>query len=709
MTGCGSQNDLDPLESVNSAPAVSMGGSNTDSLMQEDACIENDEAASQTLPLGRTRISEGIEPCIHTDNNQTRSEEIEQGAVSKTAVESSTAAQAETLKMAIRQLNERRLYQYTRMQSAFLEASKALETKEMIDHLERILVHSELENQDEIELIRSKLTGHRKSLYAAVADGDSARVTDVHVAVESLMLSYDPMFLENVEARRLKFRQAVRDNVSPKSTPSWKEDPTYRFLCLLKGDFTGEKNLVSRKEVQFFLSRGAWALALLLMTIAIVFVSLQFAESRSNPAVSTVVNHYDKLELPIIWACLTKPMVSMFKHLPNQSYAGWQVWGLRSYTNIETGETYLYPQTEKIVSEPKILGPDEFCNDNMRYLSKQTIDKSVERLSEKSPRCYSCLRIGVKKPVVLEYTKAINRPAGAVALEFALLRDLDYCFTQDIPVHGFPRSTIKADLKRHGQLLVDKGAVILENNVGIDFALDFGFEAFDQLLDPYHKIEAEASVLCNLFFFSGVFYPVREKERVRYRFDLGKGVEAWEPLGDSKNFVTLKVRSGFHRIKSMNRTKVLADFRLDNLDDIHLTRSSVRIYSVDKTTIQPTSADLSGVLRENADDVMVYTKQVESDHGHFSTRLQRGTARVLKVQSRFQRFNISLDFAAFDVEVNHRVPTTTWAEFLTDVFEYVGLFTGICAYSLLVSPAKMYLRRVQKYERHRPTFTASTT
>lgn len=709
MTGCGNQNDLDPLGSVDPATAVSMDGRNIDSATHEDACTVNGGAASETLPLGRTRRSGEIEPHIRIENNQTNGEGIEQGAASRTVVESSTAAQAKTLKMAIRRLNERRLYQYNRMQDAFREASKALETKEMIDHLETILVQSELEYQDEKELIRQRLTEHRKSLYTAVADDDSARVTDVHVAVESLMLSYDPMYLENVEARRLKFRQAVRDNIPPKSTPSWKQDPTYRFLCLLKGDFTGEKNLVTRKEVQFFLSRGAWALALLLMTIAIVFVSIQFAESRSSPAVSTAVNHYDNLELPVVWACLTKPMVPMFKNLPNQSYVGWQVWGLRSYTNIETGETYLYPQTEEVVSEPKILGPDEFCNDNMQYLSKQTIDKSVERLFEEAPRCYSCLRIGIKKPVVLEYTRAMNRPAGAVSLEFALLKDLDYCFTQDIPVHGFPRSTFKADLKRHGQLLVDKGAVILENNVGIDFALDFGFEAFDQLLDPYHKIEAEASVLCNLFFFSGVFYPVREKERARYRFDLGKGVEAWEPLGDPKNYVTPKVRSGLHQVESMNRTKMLTEFRLFNLDNIHVTRSSVRIYSVENTTTQPTSADLSGVLRENADDVMVYTKQVESEHGHFSTRLQRGTARVFQVPSRFQRFNISLDFAAFDVEVNHRVPTTTWAEFLTDVFEYVGLFTGICAYSLLVSPAKMYLRRVQKYERHRTTFTASTT
>lgn len=698
----------DSLDATGLTAAALNEGTNGASPQHTDARTDDGGVTTEALLSERIQSDEP-EPQVRLEDVQVGSEEVGQGSIPRNAISSSTAAHANILQIAIEQLIQRRLFQYNRMQHAFLEASKALETKGMIDHLEKVLDRPRAEPENEIESVRLKLLDYRELLYAAVADGNPGRVTDVHVAVESLVLSYDSMYLEDIEARKLKFRQAVRDNIPPKPTPSWKQDPTYRFLSLLKGDASGERNLVSRKEVQFFLSRGAWALALALMVVAIVFASVQFAESRSSSALSTGVSHYDQLDLPVIWACLTKPMFPMFENFPNQSYVGWQIWGLRSYTNVETGETYSYPQTEEVVSEPKILGPDDYCNDKMRYLSKQTIDNANELLFETDPRCYSCLRIGIKKPVVLEYKRAINRPAGAVALEFALLKDLDYCFTQDIPPHGFPRSNLKADLKRHGQLLVKSGAVILENGIGIDFALDFGFESFDQLLDPYQRIEAEASVFCNLFFFSGVFYPVREKERARYRFDMGKGVEAWEPLGDPKNFVSLKIKSGLHRIDSTNRTKMLEDFRLARLDSIYVAQSSVKIYSTENTTQQPTAADLSGVLRENANDVMVYTKKVEGEYGHFSSRIQRGTARVFQVPSRFQRFNISLDFAAFDVEVNVEVPTTTWAEFLTDVFEYVGLFTGICAYSLLVSPAKMYLRRIQKHERHRTEFYTPAT
>lgn len=656
-------------------------------------------------PFSKRTTSQEAESSVRHEGRREESEEIRRGRV----VECSTAANANTILMAIEQLIQRRVHQYDRMQQALLESSKALETKVMINHLEKVLDNSPLERRNEADYLRPKLMEFRTSLYAAVANNDLAEVTDVQGAVESLLLSFDPKYLEKVEARKLEFRQAVKDNEPPKPTPSWKQNPTFRFLSMLKGDFTGEKNLVSQRQVRFFLSRGAWTLALVLMTIAIVFVSVQFSESRFNPALSTDVNHYDQLQLPVIWACLTKPLFPMFKNISNQGYVGWQTWGLRTYTNTETGETYSYPETEDIVSEPKILGPDDYCNDSMNYFSKRAIVISTKRLFEENTRCYSCLRIGVKKPVTLEYKKALSRPAGAVTLEFAILKDLDFCFSHELPVHGYPRSVLKADLKRNGQLLVDKGAVVLENNIGIDFALDYGFESFDQLRNPYFKIEAEASVFCNLFFFSGVFYPVREEERIRYRFDIGRGIDAWEPLGDPSNFLVVKVQSGAYEIHNVNRTDMLEEFRLTDFDVSRATQNSVKIFSVVNTTNeQPTVADLSGVLRERANDIMVYTRNVESGQVAFLSRLQRGTTRVFRVQSRFRRFNVSLDFAAFDVEVSVKVPTTTWAEFLTDVFEYVGLFTGICAYSLLVSPAKMYFRRVQKYEQHRAKFSAPT-
>lgn len=654
---------------------------------------------------------EVTKPYTSQKNRSTRKQEAEACNGEEHQIQSTTAAQETTILEANRHLTRRRVHQYDSVQSALRKASKALDTKAMIDHLETILENPAPEHQDEACHLYPKLKEYRASLYDAVANHDMDEITDVQGVVETLLLSYDPKHLENIEARKLDIRQAVRDNEPPRPIPSWKQNPAYRFLSMLKGDFTGEANLVTRKQVRYFLSRGAWVLAFFLLIIAIAFSSVQFVESLSRPALSTDLNRYEKLQLPVVWACLTKPMFPMFENLPNETYVGWQFWGLRSYTNIETDETYTYPDTKKLISESKILGSTDYCQDNMQYLSKHAIDLGSQHFREDSSRCYSCLRVGIKKSVTLEYAKALNRPAGAVTLEFAVLKDLDYCFGEEIPVSGFPRTVLKADLKRHGQRLVDSGAVVLENKVGIDFALDYGFESYDQLGNPYLKIEMEATVFCNLFFLSGTFYPVRNEERIRYSFDLGRGVDSWMPIGDPNNFLDVKIGAGKHWVDNINRTKMLSDFKLiDVADTARVSHMSVNIYSVvNTTTTQPTSRHFSGLLRENTNDVMVYTKKVESGVVEFSSRLQRGAARVFQGQSRFFRSNLSLDFAAFDVEDSVKVPTTTWAEFLTDVFEYVGLFTGICAYSVLVAPAKVYLRRIQKYERYRSTFSVPTT
>lgn len=59
--------------------------------------------------------------------------------------------------------------------------------------------------------------------------------------------------------------------------------------------------------------------------------------------------------------------------------------------------------------------------------------------------------------------------------------------------------------------------------------------------------------------------------------------------------------------------------------------------------------------------------------------------------SQYNEYSLEVRLTGFGVEVTSRRPATSAAEFLTDVFEYAGLFTGICAYSALVAPASMYL------------------
>lgn len=614
-------------------------------------------------------------------------------------VESTEVNFDNVVEMATRHMIRRRVRLYDEYHRALCIASKCIDTKRMCDHMDGIFDRLGPERAGDIATMKPKLMEYRQNLNDAVLQKDYQEVTDIQGAVESMILQYDRTYLERIEAKKLDYKRAVRDNIPPHAVPGWLENPVFRFLSLLRGDFKGDQQKISRGMEQKCMSRSAWILAISAMFVAIGFVTFDFQEARRRPGLSTHSVHHERLQLPVVWACATKPMLPMFETQPNSLYVGKQMWGIRSYSNKETGEQYTHPETEKILSEPKILGPEN-CMRDMQHLSKRIIDLANSETNNKYARCYSCLRIGVKNPATVDFAKSLNRSLGSVSIEFATLRDIDVCFSgyynMDTRLLGF----IKEELLLHASLLEERGALVMLNpaELGIDFALKYGFEVWEALPDDWRIQETRATVFCNLYLFAGVFFPVKEEERIRYSFNISGGMNAWQPLGNKDNFIKVESRARLDRLRNVNRTQYLKDMqRSDEEADVMVKETMVKLYSMGNSTDgQPSFRHFSGTLRQNFDDVMLYTKRIEDGKTEFLSHLQRGPQKSQRFVSRYRLCNISLDFSSFDVEVSVKVSTTTWAEFLTDVFEYVGLFTGVCAYSLLVSPAKLYLQQVQR-------------
>eukprot|EP00170_Pyropia_yezoensis_P009427 contig_41586_g9462 len=60
---------------------------------------------------------------------------------------------------------------------------------------------------------------------------------------------------------------------------------------------------------------------------------------------------------------------------------------------------------------------------------------------------------------------------------------------------------------------------------------------------------------------------------------------------------------------------------------------------------------------------------------------------------------VELRVDAFVERLIERRPTTSVSEFLADVFELIGLFTGLCVYTVVVMPAQMVARNKRMAER----------
>lgn len=607
-------------------------------------------------------------------------------------------------KITKKHLRRRRRCQFDNFQDSLRTASNCLDCRKMIKHLEEIALKESANEENKIEEseLLEQLEGYRKNLEQAVNKYDRFEIHSLQGSLEALILRYNPDYIERVQAEKVLFRKAVRENKPPHSPPTWNEDPAYRLLSLFRGDFSGQKRKVTAEELRWWVSRGAWVLAISLLLVAITFVSIDFYRSITNPALSTKVTQMERLSLPIVYACLTIPFVPTFLDIEkSSSFVGYPLWALRSYTNFENGETYVFPDTNDAVAESTFIGIEGYCNESMKHISKKKIEEASNIVNDVT-RCYSCLRIGEKKPVWITYKNSHLRPSGAVTLEFALQKELGYCFKQGGMWDTFVRDGVKDELKKHSRRLNESGAILALNpSDDMNFILEHGFQAIEDLKDANRLNLAQASVYCNLYFLSGVFYPIEPGTQIRYSFNRSDGVNAWKMLEDESKYLKIprNIQIGIDDAAGINETTFLdAMHNVSAMNFEIASKASVNIFSVEKSTSRPGVMDFSGVLRDGFSDTLLYTKTIEQGTTRFKSTVQLESQKQFLVMSPYDRLNVSLDFASFNVAVNVKVPTTTLAEFLTDVFEYVGLFTGICAYSLLVSPARIYLQRIQKYQ-----------
>lgn len=607
------------------------------------------------------------------------------------------ANQRDIIKDVKQHLRRRKQDVFHKFRRHLLIGVNAIQALRMLDNLEQVADKRSEDNQDVTEL-RAQISEFRETLTQAIKQANDGVILEVQGQIEELTLGKDPLYLEGEEDRKRQYLEQKKKDAIHR--PSWSQNPSRRFISLMKGDFHGSEE-VTEAEQMTCISRCAWGFAILGLIVAISFLVVDFWSAQVNPALSTNLFHNEELEMPTIFGCMTFPMIPTFEQLPNANYNGNPLWGLRSYSNHDTGDTYLYPQTRELITESAVLGPKDVCEPALRVMSLQAIIAGLDSVFDPAARCYSCLRIGQKRPISLSYEKALSRPSGAVTLEFATSRDITFCFN---PVHAQSstiRESIQDLLKTHGDRLVKQNIVEItpnENpNIDIQYALNFGFEAYSIATpeDVRPRRAAEATVFCNLYLFSGYFFPVKPGTEVRYRYDVKGGLQSWIPIGNPSNFLTIDPLQTITTSNAMNRSDVLNDIRKSSrATEFGAIESGMHIYVLDSNVrAQPAFKDFAASLRPNHRDLLLFTKKIDGGVSRYSTRLQYGARKQFRAMGRFRRYNISLDFATFETETVTRRPTTSVAEFFTDIFEYIGLFTGVCAYSILVGPARMYLRR----------------
>lgn len=436
------------------------------------------------------------------------------------------------------------------------------------------------------------------------------------------------------------------------------------------------------------------------MMVAIMFLIIDFWYAQNNPSVSTTIVENNTLQLPVIFACLSVPNIPTFENLSREQFAGEPLWGLSTYSNDQKNQFLKYPKTKDVLTTPSLLGNEAVCSSSLQHLSLRGTLLGLTPWGNASRRCFSCLKIGVKQPIVLSASPEKHRPAGPIKLGFSFSRYLSFCFNG--LADGFNiilMNNLRETIKRSSQQLLEKRIVQMVSNKNgsrdLEVAFDIGFNPYvKKRKSRVLRQRLEAELLCNLYFFSGHFFPIEPGTAVQYSFDINRELNAWQPVGDLSN--VFRIPTSYMEV--YNRTTILEGIRNDNYGNrIVFSLPGIYIYSMgDNSDGQPSFRNKLDWIVGRETCLIRFTKHIENEVVTYGYSIQRTGIGTSITNDMFSRVQLSLDFETFSTEVVTKRPTTSFVEFCTDLFEYAGLFTGVCVYSMFVGPARMYLKRFKK-------------
>lgn len=458
--------------------------------------------------------------------------------------------------------------------------------------------------------------------------------------------------------------------------------PVTRVIQLFRRD---KNKPVTTRDQEKCVSICAWSCSIIGMLGAIAFLFSEFVDSQGSPAMTSRLVDATTLDLPAITFCLAVPALPAFETYPERGFKGSALFGARVFKNTLDGSFLQWPQTHKNGTVRQvILGPEESCADQLKVFSFRQIYTAMGNL-KKAQNCHSCFQISSDMPIAIPKLNFTKRSRGVVQVEFSVAREIAFCTSPKISVVDYIRRNLMAAVKKHGQELVDRGVLMLSGTSDISFALD---NAFNQLRRrQYKRYQSElGTFLCNVYFASGFFYPKPPDVEIVYQYSID--TDFWAAVG----------KGPYHRLGAFGADpEATSGGGFADPDTISSKLNlidTLMVFAHDPGSgLVPDYTDSIGVLGGNVKKTYLFSKRLDVKKVGYMTETRSGPQILDIVRERFRIFTSAFDFRHFAIDVESPQSSMSVMELITNVFEYTGLFTGVCVYSILVGPARFYLKR----------------
>ncbi len=485
------------------------------------------------------------------------------------------------------------------------------------------------------------------------------------------------------------------------------------FIQILQsnGRLKAEENQSTPDQARafFWASSTAWTCAVIGMVIALGFLTSDFYGARTNLALHLDRKETPNMPYPAVTICTDIPRVPLFLDFPTDKYPGTPLFGLSmfSWRNSSDGkiERIKFPATiprgengfEEILSGPR----PESCQNMKKQTSVDTDQRALFTLGDlfniskieqrkrkgsldSSKECYWCVRVGAKRKIRAHLVDSHGSGPSAPPYQLNFFRSkfTEGCTTMSGFRNRKIRVLIARQLRIHSKALVDHGV------------LDFGgFPPGHPRVDALSAIEhgfnhtsigggdyvAGMAFACNVYFYTGYFYPTEGAPDIRYRYEHVN--KSWVQTGSGPFYTT--------RVWDQNAKDIIGPGNLGVEIDRYTTNHAQILFQDpdfnNSRHFVPIEAKIANIESSRALFLDVERREERGKIGY-----------IVDVQSIGTQTGEGLAVSGFTVGMAYRskftqrvssVATMAWSSYLTDVFEFVGLFTGVCVFTLFVAPA----------------------
>lgn len=513
-------------------------------------------------------------------------------------------------------------------------------------------------------------------------------------AQDPFMLSFDSGSDDEGERARSGHLESSSTRLEG-STPS-KGGSTLLEVLMSNGKIRSRNTEVSRsaeRDDRFFcLTTVAWTFAVVGMVVTIGFLSKDFYVAQRNVAIQIERSPASPLELPAVTICGDTPNIPPFSNFPTDEHPGLPLFGITTYTRTNRTDSsfrsqFIYPETLPSTRQSPVeaVVVAENAEHNERYeigfdsrremesLKDITNAGSFEDLSEHQSQAFSCFRIGKKKRELLypfderEGASLFNPSLRVTVFKSRLFGACRINFLQRDPVlyRAFAKELYlyASQLEERGILDFNGYPKSILNRTAYELGL------FNHPIDFY----------CNVYFFAGFFYPTLNNASISYRYNPDHP-RLWEKTG----------KGPYYSAYTWNSTDpVLVGPDVRSMEQDYFSLNSIRLYAEDPDhALDGVVSPVTGMSLLDMTFSSVYSFKKMNVEGKNTYKISEGLSKSPKAHFKVvDHYELSMDFSTFETERILTLPTMSWPEFLTDVFEFVGLFTGICIFTLIVAPA----------------------